>query len=168
MKCFAVIFNFASGAFGGEQGEDGCDGGGIAKFLENAFDAGESDRREEVFEIEVDNSGTRNVRSGIGHRPATGNETVGCLVGWNLFQNVHQDPLLCRSEITMRSSEFAHPTAFLGHLKADIVGYGGDFGMECEPAQAGNRNVESFREVSRSREKRKLKLLQFFDVRTTI
>src|SRR6267154_881712 len=103
MKCFAVVFDFAPGTFGAEQCEDGGDGGGVTEFLENAFDARKSDGGEEVFEIEVNHGGATDVRSCVGHCPATGNETVGSIVGWNLFEDMHQDPLLRGREIVMRS-----------------------------------------------------------------
>src|SRR5439155_14410470 len=96
---------------------------------------------------EVDHHSAADVPHRVAHRAATGNEAVRRFVCGNLSENLVQNPTLRRCQVAMWRGEFPHATALLRHLEPDVVGHGGCFGMEREPAQTSNRKVERLRQV---------------------
>jgi hypothetical protein len=103
--------------------------------LKDAQDARKRNRGEEVFEVGVEDDGAVDVLGGVRHRAAAFDEAVGGGVGGDLVQDVAEDPLVGGGEFLVRGEEVADAAGALGNGEADVVGRGGGFGVEGEPAE---------------------------------
>jgi hypothetical protein len=92
-----VVLGGTSRGLGAEEGEHGGHRGRVAELLEEAADAGERDGGEEVLKVEVDDDVASEVRTRVGDRGATLDETVGGLLEREPLQDLVKDPLLCRA-----------------------------------------------------------------------
>jgi hypothetical protein len=117
----AVQLDFGRVRFGANRGEDHRRLLAVAELAEDPFDPSVSDRREELFQVQIDDHFRADVRLGVADdRPASA-EPVRGGVDLGLFQDVGQDPMLRGLQARHRRGDQPLAAGLLGDQEPLIV-----------------------------------------------
>jgi len=97
---------------------------------------------EKPFEVQVHDDGAPGVRTGIGQDAVARQETMSGRLGAELGHDLFEDPALGRGHCAMWRAQGPLAAVFLGHFEMNIMDPRGDLGVEGQPSQARDREIE--------------------------
>lgn len=163
-----VVGDRTARALGADQGEDGGDGGRVAELLEDATHAWEGDAGKEVLQVGIQHDVLPGMGAGVGDCAAPWDESVGHTGQRDGQEDVLVNPALRGGEIAMRGGQLPDATAFLRHLKADVVRDCSHLRMKGEPAEPTDGESHGLREFRRGGKHWEPGCLELFDMGAAI